>query len=218
MNPPDIPVNPHRMDRRDALKWMMTAAAAAAVYRRDAFGAQPAPAVAVGYGTDPDLIKTYRPGDLWPLTFSEGERATAAALCDTIIPADAEGPSASAVRVQDFIDEWISAPYPGHEVDRRIVVEGLAWLDAESRRRFDQPFTSLVLRQRHALCDDICHLATAKPEFRAGAQFFKRFRDLTAGGYYTTPEGMKDIGYTGNVPLERYDGPPREVLQRLGLA
>jgi len=29
---------------------------------------------------------------------------------------------------------------------------------------------------------------------------------------------MKDIGYVGNVPLTTFDGPPREVLKRLGLA
>ena len=29
---------------------------------------------------------------------------------------------------------------------------------------------------------------------------------------------MKDIGYRGNVALEKFDGPPREVLERVGLA
>ena len=56
------------------------------------------------------------------------------------------------------------------------------------------------------------------PEFATASQFFKKFRDLTAGGYYTTPEGMKDIGYVGNVPLATFDGPPPEVLRKLGLA
>jgi hypothetical protein len=203
---------------------MMTAAASTALLNRDMFGADAsAPAAsavgkpAVGYGSDPDLLKTYKPGDVWPLSFNDAQRATAAALCDTIIPADAKGPSASAVRVQDFIDEWISAPYPGHDADKRIVFEGLAWLDAESQKRFGNGFVNLIARQKNALCDDICYVPNAKPEFRQGAQFFRRFRDLTAGGYYTTPEGMKDIGYVGNVALEKYEGPPPEVLKQLGL-
>jgi hypothetical protein len=29
---------------------------------------------------------------------------------------------------------------------------------------------------------------------------------------------MKDIGYTGNVPLPEFAGPPPEVLAKLGLA
>jgi hypothetical protein len=121
------------------------------------------------------------------------------------------------VQVPAFIDEWISAPYPGHENDRKIVMEGLAWIDAESRKRFGADFVNLVTRQKNAICDDICYAPNARPEFRPAAQFFRRFRDLTSGGYYTTPEGMKDIGYVGNVAIEKFEGPPREVLQKLGL-
>jgi hypothetical protein len=68
------------------------------------------------------------------------------------------------------------------------------------------------------LAEDICDAASAKPEHRAGARFFQRFRDLAAGGYFTTPEGMKDLGYTGNSAMEAFTGPPPEVLRRLGLA
>jgi hypothetical protein len=212
MSTPDLT----RMDRRDAIKWMLAAAASVAALERGALAAT-APA-AKGYGTDPDLLKDYKPGDLWPLTFNEQQRRTAAALCDVIIPADANSPSASSLHVHEFIDEWISAPYPDHVADRKTVVDGLAWLDAESRKRFGSEFADLVLKQKTALCDDICYAPQAKPEFRAAARFFARFRDLTAGGFYTTPEGTKDIGYTGNIPLATFDGPPPEVLKKLGLA
>ena len=207
-----------RLDRRTAIKWMLTAVASAAVLDRDAFSAGPAAPAAKGYGTDPDLLKDYRPGDLWPLTFDAAQRGTAAALCDLIVPADAKSPAASALGVHDFIDEWISAPYPGHDADRRVVLDGLAWLDAESRRRFQNPFVNLVLGQKNKIGEDICFVAKAKPEFKIAAQFFKRYRDLTAGGFYTTREGMRDIGYTGNVPLATFDGPPVEALKQLGLA
>jgi hypothetical protein len=209
------------MDRRDAIKWMMTAVATGALLERDAFGAT-ATQVAksgptgVGYGTDPDILKIYKPGDVWPLSFNDAQRRTAAALCDVIIPADAQGPGASAVRVHEFIDEWISAPYPGHADDKQLVVDGLAWLDAESQKRFQNGFVNLITRQKNAICDDICYLQAAKPEFRKAAQFFRRYRDLTAGGYYSTPEGMKDIGYTGNVPMEKFVV-PAEALKKLGL-
>ena len=208
-----------RLDRRTAIKWMAAAAASTALLNRDIFAApSPSARPAPGYGTDPDLLKAYKPGDLWPLTCSDGQRATAAALCDVIIPADAKGPSASSVKVQDFIDEWISAPYPGHDADKKTIIEGLAWLDAEARKRYQNDFVNLVARQRNAICDDICYVPNAKPEFHHGAQFFHRFRDLTAGGYYSTPEGMRDIGYVGNVAIEKFEGPPPEVLKKLGLA
>ena len=86
----------------------------------------------------------------------------------------------------------------------------------DDRRSF--PGVNLVLKQKTAICDDICYAAKAKPEFRSAAHFFARFRDLTAGGFYSTPEGMKDIGYVGNVPLATFDGPTPEALKHLGLA
>jgi len=218
MASPDAPLA-GRMDRRTALKWLATAAASTALLDSALVGATaPAARPAAGYGSDPDLLRTYKPGDLWPLTFSDAQRTTAAALCDVIIPADAKGPAASAVQVQDFIDEWISAPYPGHDADRKLILDGLAWLDRESRQRFQNDFVNLIARQRNAICDDICYAPQAKPEFRTAAQFFRRYRDLTAGGYYSTPEGMRDIGYVGNVAMEKFEGPPPEVLKKLGLA
>ena len=71
--------------------------------------------------------------------------------------------------------------------------------------------------QKSAICDAICYLPKAVPQLAEAARFFARFRDLTVGGYYTTPEGMRDIGYVGNVALAQFDGPPPEVLERVGL-
>jgi hypothetical protein len=214
------PHDPVRLDRREAIKWMLTAAASVAFLERQAFGADGSTpgAGATGYGTDPDLLREYKPGDIWPLTFTAAQRRTAVLLCDIIIPADEKSPAASSLGVPDFIDEWISAPYPGHDKDRAVVVAGLAWLDAEAQRRFGRDFTDLVSVQTSAICDDICHVPDAKPGLKKAAQFFKKFRELTAGGFYSTKEGTKDIGYIGNVPLASFDGPPPEVLKKLGLA
>jgi len=68
-----------------------------------------------------------------------------------------------------------------------------------------------------SLCEDISHGEPADPELRPAADFFRRFRNLAASGFYTTPVGMKDIGYVGNVPLARFDGPPADLVERLGL-
>jgi len=53
---------------------------------------------------DPDLLKKYAAGDLWPLTLTKEQRVTATALCDLIIPEDEQSPAASKVGVVDFID------------------------------------------------------------------------------------------------------------------
>jgi Gluconate 2-dehydrogenase subunit 3 len=204
-----------RIDRREAIKWMLAASATVSLFNFKSFGA--GAVSAVGYGTDPDLLKYYKPGDLWPLTFTEEQRRAAVALCDMIIPADEKSPSASSVDVPDFIDEWISAPYPSQQADRKEILDGLAWLDGESQKRFEKKFADLNDGQKQAIGDDICFVPNAKPEFHTAAYFFAKFRNLTAGGFYTTPQGWKDIQYLGNVPLEKFDGPPPEVLKYLHL-
>ncbi|HTL66313.1 MAG TPA: gluconate 2-dehydrogenase subunit 3 family protein [Lacunisphaera sp.] len=216
MNLPNTP----RLDRRTALKWLLTATAAVAIADRRLFAA---PGTATtpagkGYGTDPALNKEYQPGELWPLTMTDAQRRTATALCAVIIPAEGTVPSAADLHVQDFIDEWISSPYPDQVNDRKTIIDGLAWIDEESRKRFGKDFASLEVKEAGVICDDICHLPDARPELKQGAKFFAKFRDLTTSGFYTTPEGMKDIGYVGNMPLPEFKGPPREVLAKLGLA
>ena len=209
------------MDRRTTIKWMFAAAASVPSLRLSFAGDAAARDVAAnqaGYGTDPDLQKEWKPGGPWPLTLTESGRATAKALCDLIIPADDVSPAASSVGVVDFIDEWISAPYPQQRGDRPIVLNGLSWIEAESQKRCQKSFPALSDAQRAQIADDICSPSKVKPELAEAAKFFSKFRDLTAGGFYTTPVGMKDIGYTGNVPLAKFEGPPLAALKKAGLA
>ena len=205
------------MDRRTTIKWELAASAAWPLLEMRAARADPAP-TARGYGTDPNLLAVYRPGELWPLTLKAAERRLAGILADIIIPADEHSPSASAVGVVDFLDEWVSAPYPDFRRDRAIVLGGFAWLDAEAARRFGKEFADLGAVRQHAICDDICDQTRAAPARGAAARFFARYRDLTAGGFYSTPVGRNDLGYIGNVPLARFDGPPLALLKKLNLA
>lgn len=204
------------MDRRTTLKWVLAASAAWPLM--DARTAGAARAATPGYGTDPSLTREYRPGELWPLTFTPGQRRLAATLADIIVPADPHSPAASAVGVVDFIDEWVSAPYPQSRRDRPVVLEGLVWLDAESTRRFGRAFAALAARQQLLICDDIRAPARAAAAHQGAARFFARFRDLTSGAFYSTAAGRKDLGYIGNVPLTHFEGPPAALLAKLNLS
>ena len=209
---------PPRISRREALQWVLTASAALALSPQS-FGAEGAgPVTAKPYGTDPLLNHTYKPGDLWPLTFSASQRVTVAALADVILPADDHSPAASAVGVTDFVDEWISAPYPVQLNDRNTLLAGLDWLDAESKRKHQAGFTALTAEQRTALVASIAAPDKTGAERTGPALFFTTFRGLVMSGFYTTPVGTKDIGFLGNVPLTRFADPPKEALQKLGLA
>ena len=171
--------DPFRVDRRTTIKWVIAAAASLPAIRRDAFAegnaAASAPAAAAkGYGTDPDLTRIYAPGDLWPLTFTAAERRTATVLCDLILPADAKSPSASAVGVVDFIDEWISAPYQDNAGDRTDHPRGIS----VARCRVDAALRAWFCRRgcaepgldlrRHLLPAEIgCAARAGRPVLRA---------------------------------------------------
>jgi len=163
---------------------------------------------------DPDLIHP-RPGP-WPRKLSSGELITLSALCDTIIPADEKSPSASAVGVPAWINEYVS-----HDSNQNALVRvrgGLAWLNLESNRRFGRPYVRLTQAERIPICDDICYLPKVRPEFQPGARFFDLVRDLVAVGFYTTREGMADLGYIGNVALPKFPEVSAEVRARLGVS
>jgi len=94
---------------------------------------------------------------------------------------------------------------------------GLVWLAAESQRRYGLAFADAADAQRLEICEELSMKAPEGSQLEKPARFFKKFRNLTATGFYTTPVGMKDLGYVGNLPLAKFDGPPADLVARLGL-
>ena len=208
------------LSRRDALKWLAgsatgTAAAPALAAR---FETEPAPAYPIGRSPifDPDFTK---PAVFpWDKLLTPEEMKTAAALVDIILPKDEHGPAATEVGAHEFINEWISAPYPGFDEDREIVRGGLAWLNTESFHRFEKRFDELTTVEKTKIVDDICGATPVKPEHKVGLAFFKKFRSLTLSGYYTHSSTWKQLGYVGNISVAGpYPGVPDEIIKKLGL-
>ncbi len=172
---------------------------------------------------DPDLLSPVVP---WERQLEADELQSLAALCDVILPADERSPAASEVGAHDFIDEWASAPYEATREGGVLIRGGLVWLDREAHTRYggnaassSVRFRDLNAEQQHAICDDICDPERAEgSRFEAPSLFFDRVRYLTLTAFWTTEEGMDDLGYVGNTPLIRWDPPPPEVLRHIGLA
>jgi len=200
-----------KIDRRSAIAWMGVVGAALAggagviVYGERMGGER----VTRGYGTDPKLVKPEKAP--WSRIMVPAQLQTAAILADFILPASGAAPSASSLGIPDFIDEWVSAPYPSQVKDRPVIMNGLNALSVHVLK------TSAADRARALAALP----ASADPATKA---FWKKFRHLTIGAYYTTPEGFKDVGYIGNVARTADPGPSAEVkavlereLQKLGL-
>lgn len=166
------------------------------------------------YGQDPILTSPSAP---WPRTLTSAQLDQVALLSDIICPADERGPAATAVGVPDVIDEWVSAPYSSQQRDRALIINGLQWLDDEAMQRFSATFVGSNSAQQIEIIEDIAYQSQEEiPEFEHAVRFFARLRRLVFGGYFTSPEGVADIGYIGNVPLVGdYPGPTDEAMVHL---
>jgi hypothetical protein len=168
----------------------------------------PSPA-ARGYGRDPNLFQ--RPVT-WPRTLNVSQLAALAALCEIILPAEPLHPSAAAIGVHDFLDEWVSAPYPQMQLDRPVIIQCLTDLDEEARLKFGVPFSATDRAYQTAAFDSCCNPNSTS------AHFAERLIQLVCGGYYTTREGLAAIGYVGNTALASFPVPPPEVIRRFSEA
>lgn len=72
-------------------------------------------------------------------------------------------------------------------------------------------------KQQIAVVDDIAYLPDDPEEIpEPPVAFFHLLRQLVVWGYFTSKEGLEDLGYTGNRP-NLWDGPPQDVLQKHGI-
>jgi hypothetical protein len=82
--------------------------------------------------------------------------------------------------------------------------DGLAWLDAESRRRHGHGFNSLENPQQVAIIGSISDIGQS-PEVNTGTRFFAYLKERVIDGFYTSQVGLKELGYRGNA---FYASPP----------
>jgi len=142
--------------------------------------------------------------------FNEAELDAIATLCDIILPATPTAGAATEAKVPEFI-EFIVKDLPVHQLPIR---GGLMWLNTEANRRYEKIFTALTNEEQLTIIDEIAYPDPEDkfPERAPGIAFFRRMRNLTLTGYYTTRMGFDDLGYQGNFP-NVWDGVPAEVLK-----
>lgn len=190
--------------RREVLKVLLAAPAATFAWT-DADAAQAVAAAQAARATMQPFV---------PKFFTEHEYTLVRTLVDIIIPKDERSGSATDVGVPEFMD-FMMIDQPARQVAMR---GGLAWLDVECEKRFDKTFVDCTDAQRTAVLDDIAWPAKATPEHAHGVAFFNSFRDLTAGGFWTTKIGIEDLQYLGNRSVARWNGCPDEALKKLGVS
>lgn len=206
------------MDRRDSLKALVLGGLGTGLFLQ---GCMPDKEVPIaegdlitereGYGRTP--AEELRDEELMQRSFfTETEMASIIALCEVILPADAESVSAVEAGVPDFIS-FIVKDIPSHQLPLR---GGLMWLKRESTSRFGKEFQDLDKEQQIVLVQEMAHPENSVPGSENGHRFFDHIRNLIVTGYFTSKPGIEYLGYQGNQP-NVWDGVPEHVLKEHGL-
>ena len=206
------------MDRRKSLKLIATGAIAVPAVIAGCDTADDKPKAAdptFNLDRNPDELKYEKELLAKDKFFTAHEMTTITLLADIIIPKDEVSGSASDAKVPEFI-EFIVKDMPSHQVPMR---GGLRWLDMQCLKRYEKAFKDCSNPQQIEMVDLIAYPDRVKdqPELKPGVAFFNLMRNLTATGFYTSPIGVKDIGYEGNKATQ-WNGVPEEVLKQYNLA
>ena len=200
------------MTRRDIIR---NAALAAAAGSSTAASAQHVhEAVRAGQKGAGDSLAVVKP--YAPKAFNSNEWLTLRRLCDLIIPADAKSVGALEAGAPEYIDVLA-----GNTPELAILFTGgLAWLDNQSRSRFQTGFAAAPPDQQKSLLDLIAYRQNDSAELGPGIRFFDLARRMAVDAFYTSSEGIKAVGFMGNKGMARFEVPAEAIesaVRRSGL-
>lgn len=187
-----------RVTRRAILKTLSVGAVAGSVLR-----AIPLDAAEYAHG----LIQEEKAsGPYTPKFFSAHAYKTLEALCDFIIPADADSGGAVEAGAPEFIDLLTSE----NEEYQAKLGGGIDWLDAECARRYGHAWLECTPQQQKEILDRIAFRKNAdqNKNLRKAVDFFALLRILTTDGFFTSKIGIQYLGYIGNTFLREWPGCP----------
>ena len=211
--------------RRDLIKALAFAVAATGGVIEDVAAAQHVHAEAT---SSAKATGAYKAKELSAPEFKTLER-----LAELIVPADDVSGSAREAGTAPFIDVLCSQ----NKQLAEIYHGGLAWLDAEMNKRYGKSFLNAGEPEQTAMldllveaertergrADEVAGMKRAlhkdfsdyslKPAhpLAAGAKFFDWARKMTVDAFYTSPIGVKDLGYVGNKAYTKYEVPKESM-------
>jgi len=169
-------------------------------------------------------------GAYTPKALKPHEYKTVTRLAELIVPADDVSGSAVDAGAPEFIDLLCSQ----NEQLADIYHGGLAWLDVGMRKRHGKSFLEageahqtemldalvaagrtererrgeeLVYRRSPDYKDFSGYTVNRAGELGPGIHFFDWVRKMSVDAFYTSPIGIKDLGYLGNRAVSKYEVP-----------
>ena len=166
--------------------------------------------------------------------FQPEEYRTLRRLAELIVPADTVSGSAVDAGAPEFIDLLCSQNPQLAE----IFHGGLSWLDAEMRKRGGKRFVESGEAEQKGMLDTLVKAETAATARKSeelvyqrssvykdftgytteragdlgpGIKFFDWVRKMTVDAFYTSPIGVKDLGFKGNGAYSKYVVPQEAI-------
>jgi Gluconate 2-dehydrogenase subunit 3 len=188
------------VSRRDVLKSISMGAAATSVLRV-------IPLQAAEYAHHMITTeKTVKAGVYTPKYFPAAQYKTLQALCETILPADADSGGAIEAGAPEFID-LLTSENPKYQL---TLGGGLMWLDSTCVDRYGKVYLDCAAQQKTEILDLIAYRKNIAQDasLSQGVEFFSFLRGMTADGFFTSKIGIEYLGYIGNGYLAEFPGCP----------
>lgn len=136
-----------------------------------------------------------------PKKFTAHNFQTLRKLGEIIIPGASDAGAAEYIDFLASHNEELAAIFNG----------GFAWLDHYMQTTHGTDFLSASEAQQTALLDKLAYAKSVTPATKPGVPFWTWTRNMVVDAYYTSPVGVKDIGYLGNTAVSTFSVPKEAV-------
>jgi hypothetical protein len=138
-----------------------------------------------------DRLEEMRGAADWKPLFLSGEQnRTLVALSEVVVP------GSTSAKVNQFVDLLLSVDTAEHQ---REFVASLAAVEDEAKKRLGRGFAVLAQSERETLLADFSKIGAHDEEFQ-------NLKEWIAGAYYSSEQGMRELGWNGNYAFESYPG------------
>jgi hypothetical protein len=130
------------------------------------------------------------PTDWKPLFLNAEQDKTLVALSEVVVP------GSTSAKVNQFIDLLLSVDTVEH---RRDFVGSLMGVDEDAKKRFGRGFAALGQNEQVIVVTDFSGQ-------EAHCSEFENLKEWIVGAYYSSEQGMRELGWNGNYAFENYPG------------
>lgn len=181
------------MNRRDLLRTALFGAAGVSIAVPSAEGRE----FPAGYDASKELARA----DWKPVFMSEHQNNTLVVLSDFMIPST-DTPGAKEALVNRFLDLLMGVE---NQDTQRAFVEALAYIDGACMERYKSAFIYMQREQQIEFLNLIAYPHSQSTwgepvEDFPGYNHFQKLKQWIVGAYYSSPIGLKEIGWNGAFP------------------